>query len=385
MPSAEEVPPWAVGLDTVHIIHPYLGFVEPPDPDWKGAATRWDTNAASFGFPRNFHPFFPQSSVDRVVVVMMGGSVAQQVALHGRPIPYLEQALGALDRFRGRKVAVLDLAMGGYKQPQQLMALSYFLALGMPMNVVINLDGFNEVTLPVRDNLSAGVFPFYPRAWSFQVGTIDREERRTRGAVVLLDDARHSLARVSARRPWRYSFTVGLLWRLVDGRLEMWAGKRQQALLDRTPRDRDPQSFGPPVTHESGEQLRRELVAAWQRSSLLMDRLARGHGIEYFHFLQPNQYDQGGKPLTAEERRSAIDPASPFKELVVQGYPLLRAAGAELRSEGVTFVDLSREFESVDETLYVDPCCHLNQAGIRRLVERIAATIAAGPSDAGSP
>jgi len=383
-PGVEEVPPWAVGLDTLHILHPYLGFVEPPDPPWKGNATRWDANAAAFGFPRNFHPFFPAGEVDRVVVAVVGGSVAQQVALNGRPVPYLEEALGSLDRFRGRRVAVLDLAMGGYKQPQQLIALSYFLSLGLPVGVVVNVDGFNEVTLPVRDNLPSGVFPFYPRAWNFQVGDIDPVERRARGAVVLLEDARRSLALRADHAPWRHSFTAGLLWRLLDGRLERWTADRRQSLLDREPGTRDPQSFGPQVSFESEEDLRRELVAVWRRSSLLMDRLARGHGVEYYHFLQPNQYDPGSKRLSAEERISAFDPSSPFRDLVARGYPLLRSAGEELRGEGVAFVDLSRELASVDATLYVDPCCHLNRAGIRLLVDRIAATVAAGPSDAGS-
>jgi hypothetical protein len=374
--GAEEVPSWSTDLS---ILHPYLGFVEPPDPLWRRAATRLDPNAAGFGFPRNFHPFFPSSPVDRVVVVVVGGSVAQQVAGHGRPVPYLEQALAGLERFDGRQVAVLNLAMGGYKQPQQLMALSYFLAIGLPMDAVINLDGLNEVTLPVHENLSSGVFPFYPRAWNFRVGDIDQEERRARGAVVLLRDSRRSLARASGRRPWRYSFTAGLIWRLVDGHLERWTAQRQRDLVARRPVERNPQSFGPPTSFSSGDELRRELVAVWRRSSLQMDRLARGFAVEYYHFLQPNQYDPGSKRLTAGERSGAFDTSSPFRGLVAQGYPLLRSAGVELQREGVHFVDLSREFSAVDETLYIDTCCHLNRAGIRRLVERIAATVAAGP------
>lgn len=376
--AIEEIPPWAVGLDALHVLHPYLGFVEPPDPDWKRGFTRYDASAADFGFPRNFHPFFAPSTADRVVVVVTGGSVAQQLAANGRPVPYLEQALAGLERFRGRQVAVLNLAMGGYKQPQQLMALSYFLVLGVSVDVVINLDGFNEVTLPVRENFASGVYPFYPRAWNFQVGDIDPEERRIRGAVTLLQDTRRSLARASSRQPWRHSFTVGLLWRLLDGHLERWAAEQQASLL--AGRERDPQSHGPQVSYQSEEELRREMVAVWKRSSLQMDCLARGQGVEYYHFLQPNQYDPGSKRLNAEERRTAFDASSSFRDLVARGYPLLRAAGEELRSRGIRFVDLSRDFSSIDETIYIDPCCHLSRTGIRHVVERIAATVAAGPT-----
>jgi len=35
----------------------------------------------------------------------------------------------------------------GYKQPQQLLVLSYFLSIGQPFDMVMNIDGFNEVAL----------------------------------------------------------------------------------------------------------------------------------------------------------------------------------------------------------------------------------------------
>lgn len=48
----------------------------------------------------------------------------------------------------GKNFIVINFATDGYKQPQQLMILNYLLALGAEFDVVINLDGFNEVSLP---------------------------------------------------------------------------------------------------------------------------------------------------------------------------------------------------------------------------------------------
>ena len=65
-------------------------------------------------------------------------------------------------------------------------------------------------------------------------------------------------------------------------------------------------------------------------------------GIRYFQFLQPNQYLPDSKPLSTEEQRIAYEPDSPCRGVVEQGYPLLQAAGRNLRQAGVEFVDLSR-------------------------------------------
>ena len=51
------------------------------------------------------------------------------------------------------------MAHGGWKQPQQLLALSWILALGGELDVLINVDGFNEVALDGVENAERGVFP----------------------------------------------------------------------------------------------------------------------------------------------------------------------------------------------------------------------------------
>jgi hypothetical protein len=48
---------------------------------------------------------------------------------------------------------VVKATIGGYKQPQQLMALNWFMALGGEFDIVINLDGFNDVALPALENV----------------------------------------------------------------------------------------------------------------------------------------------------------------------------------------------------------------------------------------
>jgi hypothetical protein len=62
----------------------------------------------------------------------------------------------------------------------------------------------------------------------------------------------------------------------------------------------------------------------------------------------------------------------------------LREAGRELRRSGLNFVDLVDVFSRVDESVYIDSCCHVNELGIELVAERIVESIAAGDGS-GSP
>ena len=54
--------------------------------------------------------------------------------------------------FKARTLVPLCMAHEGYKQPQQLLVLAYFLSIGQPFDLVINIDGFNEVALSPLNN-----------------------------------------------------------------------------------------------------------------------------------------------------------------------------------------------------------------------------------------
>ena len=377
--GGDQVPPWAMGIREESFLHPYLGFVARTPAGLAQSAPRYRLEAGNFGFPYNFHEIFNEPSDNVVIVAVVGGSVAQQIGGQGRPFQYLDTQLEALPRFRGKDVRVLNLALGGYKQPQQLFVLTYFLALGAHFDLVINLDGFNDVTLPIRDNLEVGVNPFYPRAWKYRLSGNRTEILNARGAVVVIDDFRKRLARKASKAPWRWSFTASMAWLFVDGRLNIEANRHQIAVMSPDFDEIDPERSGPTLSFDTKDEILDALAATWWRCSQDIYGLSTVHGFEYYHFLQPNQYDVGSKPLTVAEERLAFDPDSDFVDLVGQGYPRLRQEVASLGDTGVVFVDLSRIFEEVDETVYVDTCCHFNTRGVTELVARIAETIGASP------
>jgi hypothetical protein len=262
--------------------------------------------------------------------------------------------------------------MGGYKQPQQLMALTYALSLGERIDLAINLDGFNEVALPITENLKEGVNPFYPRGWSARVaGAPSIEGLRIIGRITLAKDERLRRTRLCASRPLAWSATCHLLWSTLDRRLARHVFEEEQALARLGPHGRSFLARGPAFDDLPRPQVCRLLADHWARASTLMFDLARARRVPYMHFLQPNQYLPGSKPMSREERLVAISSGHPFQSAIEDCYPLLIAAGKALAAQGIPFHDLTGLFAGHPEPLYSDVCCHYTREGNRLVASTI--------------
>jgi hypothetical protein len=179
----------------------------------------------------------------------------------------------------------------------------------------------------------------------------DLEERV--GELAFLRRRRAERAEAFAAAVWRRSPTAALVWRALDRRAATAVAAAERRVEDwERPRRRPFVSRGPDFSHPSRSDLHRDLAAFWARSSRQMHDLAIARGIAYAHFLQPNQYVPGSKPLSAEERRSGFKEGHPYQAPVVEGWPHLAAAGEELRESGVAFHDLTGLFADHRETLY---------------------------------
>jgi hypothetical protein len=264
----------------------------------------------------------------------------------------------------GRTIVTRCFAIGGYKQPQQLMTLNWVLSLGQHLDLVISLSGFNEVAMTATENLPAGVFPFFPRAWQLRIAGAKTTESMARlGELAYLRRQRSEKAGLCADWPLSWSPTCHLLWRTLDARAAADLVEREQNLASASGDERPFVSFGPSFEGRSKAETYRLLGAQWARSETLMYHLARSAGVPSYHFLQPNQYVKGSKPMGEEERRIAISENQRFRLPVEEGYSYFIAAGEELVRSGVPFRDLTQLFAETEEVVYADDCCHLNQLG----------------------
>ena len=352
-------------------LHPYLGFVYGPAP----------RNRNSFGFAGP-EPLFADSE-DTLDIAVFGGSLALAFCGEGHPA-IVEELTKAKP---GRSIRMSCFAVDGYKQPQHLIALAYMLSLGMRIDVAVNLDGFNEIALPLTENLPSGVYPFYPRAWNLYAANGFQPEIAARTARIADRRAERVFwRRFFARFPLRVSNFFLVLWdsldRLKDSRAKQLDREIQSLLADES----NP-ALGP---FDPAAEPREVLLAstrAWRTASLQMAALCRDAGIRYLHFLQPNQYVAGSKVFSQEESRVAFGEAG-YRSVVEEGYPLLLREGETLRDEGVEFFDLTRLFREHPETLYRDACCHVNARGNeilgREIGRRIRQALREGDPPAGA-
>jgi hypothetical protein len=363
-PQDEEAESAPADEDPEYLLHAYFGF------DVGGSDATVTHDAETFAKP---------AAAQRIDVLLLGGSVAAGFAKDARRD--LEQKLEALAPWSaGRPVRVLGAARGGFRQPQQLHLLEYLLSLGYRPDIVVELDGFNEVALGLQ-NARAGVHPIMPSVshWTHLANTAPLGPLAL-DAIAWMRNARNDAERLFHRADRAGYFHSAIAARFVQARLdESYARYAEAAQLYDEQRRSGARSYciGPEfdVSDESAVEISARL---WFESSLSMDAICRLWGIRYLHFLQPTLHDEGSKPTTELELSKGAEP----KEWALGarlGYPRLRARGAELVARGVEFADLSRTFADVKTDLYYD-ICHFAPAGNRMLVDRVVEVLTAHPA-----
>ena len=381
--SPEETPKQVTGENPFirsHILHPYLGFVANPGTyveDWEFSRNGAVITINEQGFPGP-SPLMKRQK-NSVNICILGGSFAMNFYLDSRDT--LEAELKKHDFFRNKAVHTTVLAMSGWKQPQQLLGLSYMLVQGAEFDVVVNLDGFNEVALPAAENVPAQVYSLYPRSWPAYAS------RSMLPDPVLVKLSELAKLRLEARQRKRFYASALLrhsnfclllfdvLSRRAENRIRREEAMLAQLMNQETQR-RTPEVAGPTESFRDEDEFFQRMADFWSQSSAQMSQLCRANGTVYLHFLQPNQYVPGSKPMGPAERQVAlVEGDNSFKSAVSKGYPFLVRNGAKLREAGVDFEDLTMIFKDVAEPLYEDTCCHVNKRGNDMIAAEIATKI----------
>ncbi len=360
----------------VNLTPPPVPVVPPDSPEY--FEPRWIMHpfyGSTAGSPRhdlNKMPPRPRRA-DTVVIGLLGGSVADDVE------PYLQVALNrwfAANELP-RRPAVLGLALGGSKQPTQTMIVTNALLLGGEFDLIVNLDGFNELNSGALRNIRPELFPRRER------GNILGAELLRAGRLRALRGEQGRRAVAGATSPLRGSALFGLANRYQQERIAAEIIRLNQQLA--APAADDTREL--PESRRQRNARRRqaqqgaalqESARLWYRSSVMLARLAAGAGADYYHFLQPNQYVPDSKPLSAWEQEFAW--AAGAQSYVRLGYPQLQEVGRDLPSQGINYFDLTGIFADRPETLYRDKCCHLNERGNQLLaaamIQRMAPALA---------
>ena len=352
------------------VLHPYFGPIHRP-------GVRPETNNIGFGAAQAFP--YARANDRQFLVGILGGSVARAFCDRGT-----RRLIAALQRdaaLANREIVPLCFSHEGYKQPQQLIVLAYFLSLGQQYDLVINIDGFNEVALGSRNdergrdismpspihidpllNLidQATLTPARVRALARISGDKERLNRlrdrmaRNRGAAVHVALDRY------------YGFTMNRY-------------QAEVAAYDALPSNPPASSvllLTPPVRQRDAAGVYADIAAGWAQASLLMRDLLSTRGVPYVHVLQPNQYFTR-RVFSEDEARVALNSGTPFKVAVERGYPALERQSETLAARE-TFLDATKTFDADAAPMYEDDCCHYTDRGYEVLAEAIARRITDG-------
>jgi hypothetical protein len=386
----EPIPETEQGRLTGDGLHPYFGPThrhgypfDIPEAlrDSASAPARLTTNNFGFVSPRDYP--FVKAGPNQFVIGIFGGSVGAWFCQVGAN--RLLDDLRANRYFRDRELVPLCLSHEGYKQPQQLLVLAYFLSIGQTFDAVVNIDGFNEVALSSLNN-QRGLDISMPSVMHLDplVNLVNQS--------TLTPEKLQSLAAISQYKE-RINYLVGRLQHnriaainVVLEQLHTSATASYQAelahfgSLPSNPSDSSLILATPTVaSRDAPATVFADVAKNWSEASALMQTMLAIRGVPYFHVLQPNQYFTT-RSFSADEAKIARSDASPFKTSAEAGYPVLVGESEKLKTR-VNFLNATGIFDREPAPVYIDDCCHYTLRGNQLLADAIAKEIlrAKGP------
>jgi len=384
-------------------LHPYFGPVHraglpveiPAAMDAPGKVVASGTTAApanrplgfstnNFGFASPYDFPYVKKDAREFVVGIFGGSVAAWFCQLG--VPRLLDQLAKRPAFQGRAFVPLCLSHEGYKQPQQALLLTYFLLRGQRFDLVINIDGLNEVALAGLND-ERGVDVSMPSVMHLDGlrdlidgTTLTPEKVQSLAAIDAHRQRMNAVAAWLSRTPFASVFVVlERYYRIEEARYQ--AERVRFAALPSARAAGQSALFVTPSIPRGEKPLYDEIAGLWLRGSLTMHDALAAQGVPYVHVLQPNQY-VGSRRFGTDEARIALNPDSPFKRGAEHGYPRLTAALGALpvSAGGLRIVDATHAFDTEPAPVYVDDCCHYTARGNEILADVVlGAALASRP------
>jgi hypothetical protein len=308
--------------------HPLFGFMR-------------EKNLSLIGDLRENHPH------NEYRILLLGGSVAEIFGDWTHIEAILKQRIAGLENL---DVRLLNLATGGYKQPQQFFILSYLVD---QVDLVINIDGFNELMSHDDDFY----FPLeYPIFWNryFSENSFNYGLPAAQSAVRFL----YQLINLLPQRFGYLSSSRAYFFFWSNLRTIFFNSFSRLERLNRNKLNEGRRLMRPPGDLES---IGKKNLAVWKKYQSLSALVARSRNLPYISFVQPNQYLKGSKPLSNRETENFINPA--WAAFLNPRMKMLSDTADELAKSGLPVKNLMWIFKHEQQDIYIDNCCHFNDLG----------------------
>ncbi len=314
-------------VDTLYP-HPYVAFVHHANPP---CGMPWVNNVGLFG------PDFPTvKPADRYVVMLIGGSVASQLAQNAPPPAprYLEEELNK--RYvspNGKPWLVLNGGDGAWKEPQPFILFSLYAG---SVDAMISLGGFNEHYY-FRSYTSERLES--PASNFLEVNPFVADENFGDAAIGWVMGR---IAGMLALNPvLGRSHAAYLIIRGIEA-----AAKGKDSFKSKK-RTTIPNMFAlPEDIRGNGDRVFALQLSLYQKYARAEEVVAHDNSVKTAYFFQP--VPAFGKTLTEEEKRVAGDLS--YGDL----YRQIVAGMMTLRERGMAMYDLGDIFANEKGTIYAD-------------------------------
>ncbi|MEG4814857.1 hypothetical protein [Microcoleus sp. K5-D4] len=349
----------------VERFHPFLGFIQQPGPDFRPGF-----KVNNYGFISPYDYPLKKTKKNQFIIGVFGGSVASNYGVFEVQNKILPQYLKQIPGLKDKEFVILSFATGGYKQPQQLLILNYFLALGQELDLVVNIDGFNEVALSNLNNKNQVDLAMPSIQHILPLTNLANNSLSTKAMKATIR-IQENKARISQGLERLQHCSLAACDALTSVYVQNLVNNYKTDVIkfekERTKQKKD--DSGSVIYINTNKSVLQDSVAFqemalnWAKSSIFMHKVLSASNVPYFHVLQPNQYYQTKRVFGDAEKQIAFNKDTPYAKAVQIGYPALFKKWPNLEKNNINLVNAVNVFDKTKDAVYVDSCCHYNQAG----------------------
>ena len=347
----------------VERFHPFFGFIQKPSADFRPGF-----KVNNYGFISPYDYPFKKTKKNQFFIGVFGGSVASDYAIFQVQNKILPKYLKQLPGLKDKEFIILSFATGGYKQPQQLLILNYFLALGQELDMVVNIDGFNEVALSNLNNKNK-IDLAMPSVQHIQPLTNLANNSLSIKAMKATVRIQENKAKINQALTTLQNCTLAACDAFTSVYVQNLVNNYKTDVI-KFEKERTKQQDGGSVIYiNTNKSVLQDSVAFeqmaqnWAKSSIFMHKVLSASNVPYFQVLQPNQYYQTKRVFGEAEKQIAFHQETPYAKAVELGYPALFKKFPNLAKNHIDILNGVKVFDKTKDAVYVDSCCHYNKAG----------------------
>ncbi len=328
---------------SISVPHPYLGY-------------------ARLNKDENFDIINEKNKDTNDLIAIFGGSVAENFYHFNKEKNLLQESLKETFGLKKKdNFGLRNYAIGGYKQPQQLIAAILFRPR---VKVAINIEGYNE-TNEVLDQFFPHYYPMVSisKLYYSGVGNWDIYIKAGKTRVY------QKKLKVFMKKNWWFEF--------IPTSLKIWIFLKEKILfglekkfIRQIERNRETYLF------ESLPFLER--IIYWLEQSCEQQNFLAKRGVKSYFFFQPSPYvPKSKKELTDHEKQMIKNVKMSWEKYHMQDMIESSLLVRKLikKDLSLNIVDMSQIFLDESREIFMDGYCHLNQLGHSLLTREIAKVI----------